>query len=85
MPEPAKLESVPPVTVTSAAVKLTLASDRVKVTVALSPAPRLVLGLLTMTVGGVTSRLIVKLAVLLVSAPSWLLLPEASVKRLLAT
>ena len=38
MPEPAKLERLPPVTLTSAEVKSVDASERVKVIVAVSPA-----------------------------------------------
>ena len=67
----------------SPSVKLLLASDRVKLMVAVCPTSRSTLSVLTMTVGGVTSRL--KLTLLLASAPSWLLLPAASVKRLLST
>ena len=55
MPEPLKLLSVPPVTVTSVAVKSVLASDRVKVMVAVSPALRLVLSLVMAMVGGTLS------------------------------
>ena len=62
-------------TVTSLAVKSVLTSLRVKVMVAVSPAARLVLLLLTMMVGGVVSLgplLMVSARLLSASAPSWL-------------
>ena len=55
MPLPAKLLRVPPLTVTSACVKSVLASDSVKVMVAVWPALSVVALLVTAMVGGVVS------------------------------
>ena len=79
LPEPVKLLRVPPVTVTSAAVKSVLSSLRVKVMTATSPALRTALSLLTTMVGGTRSRVSVfMLTRLLASAPSALKLPAVS-------
>ena len=72
---------MPPTTWMSVSVKSLLASDRLKVMRAVSPAARLVLSLLTAMVGGVTSRVSVSMrTVLLASVPSVLKLPAASLK-----
>ena len=83
VPEPLKLLSVPPVTATSLCVKSVLASLRVKVTMAVSPALSEVLLLVMAMVG--TKVSVTMVTVLLVSAPSALRLPTASLKVLLAT
>ena len=83
MPLPLKLESVPPVTVTSEATKLVEASLRVKVREVVSPAIRLVLVELKAIVGTTVST--AKVIKLFVSAPSALALPAVSVKTPLAT
>ena len=83
VPLPEKLDSVPPVTVTSEATKLVDASLRVKVSVAVSPAMRLDLLLVTAIVGIRVST--AKVTVLFASAPSALALPAASVNTPLAT
>ena len=70
-----KLESVPPVTVTSEATKLVEASLRVKVREVVSPAIRLVLVELKAIVGTTVST--AKVIKLFVSAPSALALPAA--------
>ena len=77
-----KLESVPPATVTSAAVNVVEASLKVKVRVVVSPAIRLVL-LADKAIVGVTVST-AKVMVLLVSEPSALVFPAASVKTPLA-
>ena len=71
--------SVPPLTVMSANTKSLVRSVKVKVTVAVSPLTSLVLSLLTITVGGVTSLVkVAMVTLLLTSAPSTLGLPRAS-------
>ncbi len=87
-PLPWKLLKVPPITVTSDDVKSVLASLSVKLMVAVWVLLSVVLSVDTMIVGGVVSLdvlLIVKDTALLVSPPSWLKLPAASLKRLLLT
>ena len=83
MPEPLKLLSVPPVTVTSDCVKSVLASDRRKVMVAVSPAFKALLLLLMAIVGSAVSTVMV--TVLLASEPSALKLPAESLNMLEAT
>ena len=99
MPEPVKLLSVPPITVTSPTLKSVLVSDRLKLMVAVSPRARLFLLALTITVGGTVSVgaggvtlpppmvgvPMLSDTVLLVSAPSALKLPAASENAPLAT
>ena len=82
----AKPLSVPPETVTSAAVKLLESSLRVKVMRALCPPAMVALSAVTMMVGGVVSMLhwMAIEAMLFSSLPSWLKLPAASVKLSLA-
>ena len=68
------------------AAKSALASLKVKVMVAVSPATRAVLSLVMAMVGGVTSRVSVFMrTVLLRSVPSLLKLPDGSLKVLEAT
>ena len=78
MPLPAKLLSVPPTTLTSVAVKLLTASLKVKVSVAVAFAPRLLALLVIETVGAVVSM---EMAAVLAAAV--LVLPAASVWRTL--
>ena len=78
-----KLESVPPVTVTSEATKLVEASLRVKVRVVVSPAIRLLLLALKAIVGTTVST--ERVMALFASEPSALALPAASVNTPLAT
>ena len=78
MPLPAKLDSTPPETVTSATVNVVDASLRVKVIVVVSPAIKLVLFALTERVGAAVSTAIE--TKLLASDPSVFKLPAASVK-----
>ena len=78
MPEPEKPERDPPETEMSAAVKLVEASESVKVSVAVSPALRDVTSDETATVGLTVST--ERVRELLVSEPSWLVLPAASEK-----
>ena len=68
MPEPEKLERVPPVALTSAAVKSVDASERVKVSDAVSPALRVETLLEIAIVGRMVST--VRVTVLFASAPS---------------
>ena len=68
MPEPEKLERVPPVALTSVEVKFVEASERVKVSVAVSPALR-VLTLLEMAIDGRRVST-VRVTLLSASAPS---------------
>ena len=83
MPEPEKLERVPPVAVTSPTTKLVEASERVKEMVAVSPALRELTLLVMAIVGRMVST--VRVTVLFASAPSLLVLPAASEKVLEAT
>ena len=83
MPLPAKLDSTPPETVTSAAVKVVDASLRVNVTVVVSPAIKLVLLALTEIVGTTVSTAIE--TELFTSEPSALALPAISINTPLAT
>ena len=83
MPLPAKLEIVPPETVTSEAVKVVDASLRVKVIVVVSPTIKLVLLALTETVGATVSTTIE--SKLFASEPSEFALPAASMNTPLAT
>ena len=81
-----KVPRLPPVTAMALAAKSGLASDRVKVMVATSPTPSVVLLLVMAMVGGVRSRVSVFMrTVLLASVPSLLKLPAASLKVLEAT
>ena len=78
-----QLESDPPETATSAFMKSVAASERVKVRVAVSPAPResSASSSVMAMVGGVLSAAVVstvKVTELLASAPSLLVLPEES-------
>ena len=74
MPLPAKLEMVPPVALTSAELKSVEASERVKVSVALSPALRVLTSLEIAIVGATSSRSLIS------RSTSWsLALPAASV------
>ena len=77
------MESVPPVTVTSDTVNVVEASLKVKVSVVVSPAMRLLVAELKAIVGTTVST--VKVMVLFVSEPSALKLPEESVNTPLAT
>ena len=83
MPLPAKLEIVPPATVTSEAVKVVDASLRVNVKVVVSPAIKLVLLPLTEIVGTTVSTAIE--TELFASEPSALALPAMSTNTPLAT
>ena len=83
MPEPEKLEIVPPETERSLATKLVDASEREKERVAVSPAFREATSELTAMVGRRVST--VRVTELLASAPSRLLLPAASENLELAT
>ena len=91
VPPPTKLDSVPPVTVTSATVKFVEGSDKVKLMFAILLGSKLTLLEDTETVGGVVSVLPplppvnAMLTVLLASLPSWLVLPAASENAALAT
>ena len=87
MPLPLKLESVPPLAVTSPTAKLLEDSLSVKVMVAVCEADRLVALELTATVGAVVSAtvLTVMVTVLFTSEPSAFRLPAASENTLLAT
>ena len=88
MPLPAKLESVPPETLTSLEMKLAEDSLRVKVRFAVPPVVKVDESLETAMVGGVVSAgtvFTVIVTVLLVSDPSALTLPAASAKTPLAT
>ena len=82
MPETVvQLESDPPETETSDSVKSVDASERVKVSVAVSPALRDVMSELMAMVGGVVSAVVVSIesvSELLASLPSWLMLPAES-------
>ena len=73
-----KLEMVPPVAIRSSAVKSVEASERVKESVAVSAALRVETLVAIATVGRRVSTL--RVMVLLVSAPSLLVLPAASEK-----
>ena len=83
VPLPAKLEIVPPATVTSEAVKVVETSLSVKVKVAESPEMRLVLLVLKEIVGTIVST--EKMTELLASEPSALAFPIALVKTPVAT
>ena len=83
MPEPEKLEIVPPETERSLATKLVDASEREKERVAVSPAFREATSELTAMVGCRVST--VRVSELLASEPSVLKLPELSEKEELAT
>ena len=78
-----KSTTVPPMTVMSASVKSALASDRVKVMVAVSPMTSCVLLLVTAIVGGWVS--VNRVSLLFASAPSALKLPKLSLKTKEAT
>ena len=85
-----QLESDPPETVTSDSTKLVEASERVKVRVDVSPAPRELSASSSVMamVGGVVSAAVVstvKVTELLASEPSLLVLPAASENLELAT
>ena len=91
-----RLLMLPPMAVMSERAKSLVASEKVKLTVALSPSPSMVLLLLMATVGAVVSaggmregvsggQLVLRLTALFRSEPSLLLLPAASVKVLLDT
>ena len=83
VPLPAKLEIVPPATVTSKAVKVVEASLSVKVKVAESPVIRFVLLELKEIVG--TTESTEKVTELFASEPSALAFPMALVKTPVAT
>ena len=85
-----QLESDPPETETSDSTKSVEASERVKVSVDVSPAPRELSASSSVMamVGGFVSAAVVstvKVTVLLASFSSWLLLPAASENLSLAT
>ena len=63
MPEPEKLERLPPVMETSASAKFVDDSERVKVRVAVSPALRDETSDVTATVGGVLSIVIARVCI----------------------
>ena len=83
MPDPEKLERLPPVMETSASAKSVEASESVKVMVAVSPALRDKTSDVTATVGLMLST--ERVTELLLSPPSALLLPEALEKTPEAT
>ena len=76
VPDPAKLESVPPVTVTMEAVKLTGVSPSVKVRTVVSPALRADLSAVIAIVGGMMS-----IVMGVFRPPDVFGLPAASVNR----
>ena len=83
MPEPEKLERVPPLTVISDSTKLVDVSERVKEIAAVSPAFSEETSEEMAMVGRVVST--VRVTVLLASDSSWLLLPAPSENLSLAT
>ena len=83
VPEPEKLDKVPPVTKISASVKSVDTSESVKLRIAVSPAFREVTSELTAMVGLTVSM--ERVSELLASDPSRLLLPAASENLELAT